>query len=284
MRFPDFYCVGVQKAGTTWLHRQLSLHSKIWLMPNALKELQYFNEIYVDGHKNWTGQHRADGFKRLIELELNNEGNCNFDVIRQLSELASMPVNDSWYSKVFEMAECNQLIGDITPEYSMLPEAGIRHMLSLNERAKFILILRHPVDRDYSHIRMIIKNKYGSQLQGFTDNILEQHLLSAADHKGVAERSYYKQILARFESLIPGENIHIAFYDDIVDLPIETLNSICDFLDLDVEDSIYEKAQSASFKGPEIELPNALKEKLFERHVDEIKYINDRFGKNWRES
>ena len=39
---PDFIGIGAQKAGTTWLHRNLQAHPEIW-MPTE-KELHYFDE------------------------------------------------------------------------------------------------------------------------------------------------------------------------------------------------------------------------------------------------
>lgn len=44
MVFPDFLCVGAQKAGTTWLHANLSKHPDIFLP--EMKELHYFNSGY----------------------------------------------------------------------------------------------------------------------------------------------------------------------------------------------------------------------------------------------
>ena len=38
--YPDFIGIGAQKAGTTWLHRNLQLHPQIW-MPR--KEVHYFD-------------------------------------------------------------------------------------------------------------------------------------------------------------------------------------------------------------------------------------------------
>ena len=40
--YPDFLIVGAQKAGTTWLHRNLRAHPQVW-MPHD-KELHYFDE------------------------------------------------------------------------------------------------------------------------------------------------------------------------------------------------------------------------------------------------
>ena len=39
-RLPDFVCIGAQKAGTTWLHRQLSEHPEVFVPER--KELDFF--------------------------------------------------------------------------------------------------------------------------------------------------------------------------------------------------------------------------------------------------
>ena len=41
---PDFLCVGAQKAGTSWLYRQLEPHPDFWMPP--LKELHYLDSLH----------------------------------------------------------------------------------------------------------------------------------------------------------------------------------------------------------------------------------------------
>ena len=40
---PDFLCVGAQKAGTSWLYRQLEPHPDFWMPP--VKELHYLDNL-----------------------------------------------------------------------------------------------------------------------------------------------------------------------------------------------------------------------------------------------
>ena len=40
---PDFLCVGAQKAGTSWLYRQVEAHSDFWMPP--MKELHYLDNL-----------------------------------------------------------------------------------------------------------------------------------------------------------------------------------------------------------------------------------------------
>src|SRR5690242_15668363 len=44
LTLPDFLCIGVQKAGTTWLYENLKMHSGIF-MPDK-KEIDYFSNSH----------------------------------------------------------------------------------------------------------------------------------------------------------------------------------------------------------------------------------------------
>lgn len=41
--YPDFLVIGAQKAGTSWLYRNLKYHKQVWLPP--VKELHYFDTL-----------------------------------------------------------------------------------------------------------------------------------------------------------------------------------------------------------------------------------------------
>jgi hypothetical protein len=51
LRYPDFFVIGAQKAGTTWLMNQLTYHPQIWCP--IVKELFYFDEFYGRGDVSW---------------------------------------------------------------------------------------------------------------------------------------------------------------------------------------------------------------------------------------
>ena len=65
MTLPGFLCIGAQKAGTTWLLAQLKSHPGIWMPP--VKELQYFDTLFVPGRKAWTSGHIQSSAKRLLK-------------------------------------------------------------------------------------------------------------------------------------------------------------------------------------------------------------------------
>ncbi|MBZ2163611.1 sulfotransferase family protein [Alteromonas stellipolaris] len=281
MTYPSFYCIGVQKAGTTWLHKHLSNHPNIWLMPNELKELQYFNELHVEGHNLWTQQHREVGFKNLINKEL-KQAKINFDRIDKYARLALETRSDVWYSKFFSEVDCGEIAGDITPEYSLLPTEGIQHVKALTPNAKFILLLRHPVERDFSHIRMIARNHFGESLETLSDVELESFFLQAADHVGVSERSDYQAIIESWESVVGKEKLLILFYDDISEQPLSVLEQVCNHIGVNFDEGLFENASSKVFAGFEANLTENLKNKLSARHKTTVEYINDNYGRGWK--
>ena len=154
---PDYYGIGVQKAGTTWLHAQLMRHPDVFMPP--LKEIQYFNHLYLPEHRGWTDEHRKKHLEVILKYHKSLENNQA--MIDYLNECKTNKLTDEWYLHFFSMAKEGQITGEITPEYSLLPKEGIDHMLRLNSDAKFILLLRHPVERDFSHAKMILEAQGG---------------------------------------------------------------------------------------------------------------------------
>lgn len=141
MKSPDFYGIGVQKAGTTWLYAQLSKHPQIY-MP-LLKEIQYFNHLYIPAHRKWTDRHRLTRIKKRISYQLEKE-KPNYKMIEYFEKCGQNKLDDQWYNNFFSLAKEGQIKGEITPEYSLLPKKGIEHMLRLNPKSKFILLLPIP--------------------------------------------------------------------------------------------------------------------------------------------
>ena len=68
MTLPRFLCIGAQKAGTSWLFAQLQSHPEVWMPP--IKELQYFNHLYVPEHRAWTNWHIRQGAARALEYHV----------------------------------------------------------------------------------------------------------------------------------------------------------------------------------------------------------------------
>ena len=101
MTLPRFLCIGAQKAGTSWLFAQLQSHPKVWMPP--LKELQYFNHLYVPEHRAWTTWHIRQGAARVLEYHVGRDEGPDFGYVRYLADLGSRELfTDGWYRRAFE--------------------------------------------------------------------------------------------------------------------------------------------------------------------------------------
>lgn len=59
----DFLGIGVQKAGTTWLHRMLAAHPEVFMAQGDDKDLRFFNAYYDRGYL-WYERHFEDAGAR----------------------------------------------------------------------------------------------------------------------------------------------------------------------------------------------------------------------------
>lgn len=277
MVFPDFYGIGVQKAGTTWLHAQLKKHPTLY-MPD-LKEIQYFNHLYIKEHRSWTDTHRLSRINNMLKNAMSKD-RIDYDWIEYLAKCGQNNLTDEWYAHFFRYAR-GRTAGEITPEYSLLPEEGINHMLRLNPEAKFILLLRHPVERDFSHAKMILDHQ--GKLETIIDEReLEDELMKVLNFKGVYERSDYQTIIERWKRVLPNEdNLYIGFYDWIKERPQELLKEVCNFIGCQYNSEYFQDTDKVVFKGKSLKMTDAIRDKLLERHSQTIKYINNKYSINY---
>jgi len=244
---PDFLCIGAQKAGTTWLYANLRSHPGILMPP--VKEVAYFSTRYIPGwatadrdhralqvrqaRSHWNAPERADPGRTRPELRER--------VLRSLDALAREPMTDADYATLFEGCGVDQVCGEISPQYCVLPREGIRHALSMNPNLKVIVLLRDPVARAVSHLAMLCG-------KAPTAERMKEIALSNWWH-GVAWYSDYASWLMRWRGMLPSGQLHIEYTGLIRDDPMGVLGRICDFLGLAFSEDGFPKARERIFEG-----------------------------------
>lgn len=247
LRYPDFLCIGAQKSGTSWLDANLRRHPRVW-MP-WIKELQYFNDLYIPAHRAWTGRHRVAHAGRAARrlLRQAGEGPLDLPALERIAAIANGPLSDAWYGRIFAHARPNQLCGEVTPEYSLLPEPGIAHLHRLNPEMKIIFLMRDPVERCWSHLRMLGKGR-----EDFDP-------LAAARAEDVLARADYPAILQRFGAVFPAAQIFTARLDDIEAQPEAFMRALLRFLRLGPHPAALARLEEKVFVGDEAGMPAALR-------------------------
>lgn len=144
----------------------------------------------------------------------------------------------SWYTKTYFSGVKNEkCIGDFTPTYLFEEDTPKRIFNDLGIAIKFIVILRNPVDRAYSHY-LHSKRDLHEQLS-FNDAINRK--LKKDDYLSYLRGSYieqgmYADMLNRYMEIFPKENFLILhFEEDFIGKREETISRIFQFLNLDKE-------------------------------------------------
>lgn len=262
-RNPDFLGIGVQKAGTTWLYGNLRRHPGIWLPP--IKELHYFDEVHSERRNRWSGPGRA----RKIELKLEQfeqrarRRDTDPDYLAALESVRSLDLADDGYRRIFGHAPSDRLCGEITPEYALLPEEGIRHAVELAPHARFFISLRDPIERNWSQARMMAQRK---------------KQVTAADDFGplalgakATARANYPAIIDRWLGHIRSEHLLIVFLDDIKDRPLHVMEQVCAHLGIDCQEKYFRRLFDMVLAGEPARIPP----RIYAAMLDQLRPVYD---------
>jgi hypothetical protein len=275
-RFPDFLCIGAQKAGTSWLDRNLRRHPKLWLPP--MKELQYFSQLYLPATRKWITRQRCDRGSLLLRryLEKTEPESWDYRRIARLADIVGGPVTDDWYGRLFALAPSDSICGEVTPDYSTLPPEGIEHILRLSPNVRVLFSLRDPIARSWSHIRMT------AQKRGIRDvKTLED--FAAQDDQ--VQRANYPKIIETWRRYVSENRFLVIFLDDIETAPNDVLDRVCNFLGVPAGERYFPRAENPAHVGQEMEMPPGVLEILRDRFrsiYDEIAMLYPERGASWR--
>ena len=210
MSKPNFLVVGAKKAASTWLYSILTQYPDIWCPP--VKELHYF----------LTPQELASSKARAYESVLNGnsfitENNRWF----YHNYLLKQENNNAWYYSLFPKGD-NLVCGDVDPNLCSISEESIKKVCDVNSELKLIFVLRCPVQRTWSHFKMIAQMKKIS-----IDDIIHSN---NPGFEHVFRRSSYKTIVTRWLTYFPKKNMLFLNYDDIKNNPVSIQSQIEAFL------------------------------------------------------
>lgn len=272
MPLPDFLCIGAQKAGTSWLFAQLRSREDVWMPP--VKELQYFSHLFVPEHRAWTKRHIEQGVAQALRQHVTRNARPNLDYVRYLADLGGRDVfTEAWYRAAFDRpAAAGKRVGDVTPEYSTVPEAGIRHIRALLGAVKIIYLIRDPLDRALSQLRMNVSRHADEALDA-------EGWRRMADAWDIDNRGDYRAYVPRWKAhFAPGDILFLP-YGRIASDPAGLLREIEAFLDLPPAD--YPRLREEVHKGRSIDVPEEIRARLADRMAGQRDFLASEFGRDF---
>lgn len=277
LRYPDFLIIGAQKAGTTWLYTNLNYHPNIWLAPT--KELNYFNQVYGPSLVGWESAGRraqAKAVSAFYDAQPVRSARQEFGR-RALDVINEDAISDEWYGRIFAHAPAEDLCGEASPEYCVLPRAAVAHIAALNPVLKVILILRDPIERFWSHVRMAERDGYGeSTLEFLTDDLT---------WRTFAGRSNYPEMIRRWRTCFGNDRLIVLNYDWIESDPQRLLRTACEGLGLRHDERFFPRASREIGAGQKAALPDGVYAlaKARMRHIyDDLVDLVPEIAEPWR--
>jgi hypothetical protein len=265
-RFPDLICLGAQKSATTWLYDVLRSQRRVSLPP--IKEIHYFSQLYNRDARNYGPKHRkaqATAAAAFFKKNPKASPEALSTKLNKLTHLAKAHVDDRWYGSIFADAPVDNVCIEICPSYMNLPMAGIQHVLSLNPVVKLLFLIRDPVDRCWSQIRM-------HMTRGIQDREIETLVSRDALLDPYLFYTDYAGSLRKWETYAAPHQIKKVLYDDIKSRPIDTLCEILEFAGVN-DASPADFVNRAVFQGEVIHLPTRLRMRLLEALEPQYAYL-----------
>ncbi len=234
------YCVGATKAGTSWLYRYLHDHADC-RMP-AVKEAHYWDTFEAEPLAKQLGAYRRRLRElRALKVEASDAGRAwqVQNVERRIGDMKGLMqalqaerAGDSAYRAWLTEARGQaRVFGDMTPNYALLPDEMIARMVALSPHTKVIFLIRDPLDRLWSHVRMQAKRqRQAHEIYEKKANNILYRILNRGQETHILERGDYLTIIAKLRRLVPRDRLLIQFTEDMYGPT--GIADICAFLDI----------------------------------------------------
>ncbi len=212
-RKPNLFLIGAMKSGTTYLRKLLNAHPAIFMSepdePSYFVEPQRLKQI-------WTDMWERDFWR-----------------------------SEENYLKLFESAGDATILGEASTNYTKMPVvSGVPEKIqAFNPEARFIYILRDPVERTISHYWHMVR--YHAERRPIAKAIRRDDQYIAVSHYAMQAKPF----LERFGR----DRVAILTYETMIRNPAETAKEIYRWLGVGTEG-----ADMAGFDEPEHVTPSVV--------------------------
>ena len=247
------FCIGAQKAGTSWLYSWLSTHPECHM---PVKEVHYFDAVIdpkraeaVIKRRNATAERvkaRAEKIKLRALARKSQKSPEQVTVINDHTALLERSTTNSgddsdYLAFLLKDSDPKPVIGDITPSYATLSRNEFARMNQLSQNSRFLYLMRDPIDRLWSEIRMsglktakrVTSGKGKGQVET-SDELYTRRCFRQLD-AAIAEgpltgphRSNYMSTLSELAAAVPEDKFMTMFFEDMFEQA--SVDKVCAFI------------------------------------------------------
>ena len=231
------FSIGATKAGTSWLFDYLEGHPECHV--RSLKELHYFDTLDNDRlpKQIMAGERGLARMQRRVTRDPNKNQEYRSRNIADREEWLSVLRKGKEDIEAYRSylmggrTDDQKIIADVTPAYSLLSADRLRAMAKICRDTRFLYILRDPVERLWSHVRMIAsrRDKNGLVTADRAGNILARAIRGSEPE--IIVRGDYQSAMDKLKEAVSPEKYMVCFYEEL--FGGEALGQICQFLGID---------------------------------------------------
>ena len=235
--------VGCQKGGTTWLYDYLKSNPRV--VAGFGKEYHVLDCIFLPQMSRILAATRM----KISDLDQRQSLDIHAKRERQYlqNRLDFVENADAYFdhfARMLEGAPDGSVTCDITPSYAALPEEAYRlvqeSMLRRGVAVKVVFLLRDPVDRIISHLRML-RARSAERRHACTEVEDIQKNYASWDFE---VRTRYEDTIRKLEAVFPAEDILYLFYEEL--FTIGSIRTLCQHLGLESAPADFSKVVNAS--------------------------------------
>ena len=280
---PDFICIGAPKSGTTWLYQNLNRHPSIWLPP--VKELHYFDTLYPLPRYAIRKSHSRGIFGLCRRYSRRKILHVFYRVARKgsLKELIwayryfSGSSDENWYMSLFEGHD-DLLTGDLTTDYCALSEEAVSNIKSLLPELKVVYLMRNPIERAWSHAKMLLPGLLGKSYAHISD----EEFINYLRHPAPQLRGNYPRTIKIWEGIFGQQQLFMGFFDEVVNSPRDLYTRLLDYLGVGSGQKFIpvdlERRVNVGSVSENHVMPDPVRECLIKQYRDDMEWLAGRFG------
>ena len=228
-----FFGVGAQKSATSWLDKHLRTHPEV-CMP-VRKEQHYWTTRApgaADRRAAWVEAHLAKIGKRGLwaSLTRSKRGKARDEAWRRTATMLRHDAagHRAYADVLFQSYAGQPVVGEVTPEYALLPAETLREMAALGRDVRFVMILRDPLDRLRSGLKQNLRKSKGAD--AVTAEGLAAHMAAAAEdlEDPNMRRSRYEATVRAFDAAGLADQVCYLFYETMFQQ--SEMDRLADFL------------------------------------------------------
>lgn len=274
---PEFLCIGAQKSATSWLFNMLQQHPNIWMSP--IRELHFFNRVNTTNQR--LRKRHVQLARRATRMSQAEEQTADQAWADYLARIASHEkMSTEWYNDVFSWPVAEDTVrGDITPAYLEMPKRRIKKAHDLLGDVNIMAIVRRPVDREMSQLRMWATRKsHGLKRPETTEEWMAVYDLMVEREP----RGSYSAGIPAWQKVFSSSKFLIVPFADVRDQPKALLARTEEFLGVPHFEG-YLAAEEKVHVTKKAVVPQEVIEKAALRLKAEDDYLKQTFGEEFYE-